>query len=162
MTRMSRISLQEMSRLSPGTAISSMQVNEAVRCGTLVLWKKNLPENFKTAGELIVSDRGGFIYEPKVGIHDRVAEFDFASLYPEHHGGAQHLPGDAAVRLLPRLQTPVPEIGYRHLREGAGADARGAGADRPAPDRAEEAVQEQGPGTPRCTIHGPRRSNGCW
>jgi len=46
---LSRISLQEMSRSRPGRRFSSMQVNEAVRCGTLVLWKKNLPENFKTA-----------------------------------------------------------------------------------------------------------------
>ena len=50
--------------------------------GTLVLWKKNLPEDFKTAGDLLVSDRGGFIYEPKVGLHENVSEVDFASLYP--------------------------------------------------------------------------------
>ena len=69
--RLSLIPLQDLSRLSPGSAISAMQVNEAVRMGTLVLWKKNLPEDFKTAGALMVSDRGGFIYEPKVGVHEQ-------------------------------------------------------------------------------------------
>ncbi|HEY3420425.1 MAG TPA: DNA polymerase domain-containing protein [Methanomassiliicoccales archaeon] len=120
MTRMSRISLQEMSRLSPGTAISSMQVNEAVRCGTLVLWKKNLPENFKTAGELIVSDRGGFIYEPKVGIHDRVAEFDFASLYPSIMVVHNISPETLQCDCCPDSRLIVPEIGYRICERGPG------------------------------------------
>ena len=120
MARLSRISLQEMSRLSPGTAISSMQVNEAVRCGTLVLWKKNLPENFKTAGELIVSDRGGFIYEPKVGIHDRVAEFDFASLYPSIMVVHNISPETLQCGCCPDSRCIVPEIGYRICEKQTG------------------------------------------
>ena len=120
MTRLSRISLQEMSRLSPGTAISSMQVNEAVRSGTLVLWKKNLPENFKTAGELIVSDRGGFIYEPKVGIHDRVAEFDFASLYPSIMVVHNISPETLQCGCCPDSRRIVPEIGYRICEKETG------------------------------------------
>ena len=80
--RLSLIPVQDLAHLSPGSAISAMQINQAVRDGHLVLWKKNLPEGFKTAGALLLSDRGGFIYEPKVGIHERIAEVDFASLYP--------------------------------------------------------------------------------
>jgi DNA polymerase elongation subunit (family B) len=77
LSRLCLIPVQDLSRLSPGSAISAMQVTQAMRDGHLVLWKKNLPEAFKTAGELLVSDRGGFIYEPVVGIHERIAEVDF-------------------------------------------------------------------------------------
>ncbi len=120
MSRLSHISLQEMSRLSPGTAISSMQVNEAVHCGTLVLWKKNLPENFKTAADLIVSDRGGFIYEPKVGIHDRVVEFDFASLYPSIMVRYNISPETMECDCCPDSRRIVPGIGYRICEKETG------------------------------------------
>ena len=81
-SRLCLIPVQDLARLSPGSAISAMQINQALKDGHLVLWKKNLPEGFKTAGALLLSDRGGFIYEPEVGIHDHIAEVDFASLYP--------------------------------------------------------------------------------
>jgi DNA polymerase elongation subunit (family B) len=71
-----------MLRLTPGTAITAMQVNEAHRQGYVILWKKNLPEAFKTAEELIHCDRGGFILEPQVGLHEGIVELDYASLYP--------------------------------------------------------------------------------
>ncbi|MEE8199524.1 MAG: DNA polymerase domain-containing protein, partial [Thermoplasmata archaeon] len=74
---------QEMLRLTPGTAITAMQVNEAHWRGYVVLWKKNLPEAFKTAEELVLCDRGGFIWEPQVGIHEGIVEVDYASLYPQ-------------------------------------------------------------------------------
>jgi len=74
--------LIDLSRLSPGSAISAMQVNEAIRTGHLVMWKKKMPEDFKTAKELIVSDRGSFIHTPSIGVHDSVTELDFCSLYP--------------------------------------------------------------------------------
>ncbi len=82
LSRLSGIPLQEMSRLTPGTAFSTMQINEAMRQGALVLYKKNLPEDFKTADELVRGDRGGFYFEPEVGIHEGIVEVDFSSLYP--------------------------------------------------------------------------------
>jgi DNA polymerase elongation subunit (family B) len=82
LSRMSGIPAQELSRLSPGSAISAMQVDCALKDGNLILWKKNIPEEFKTAEELLLADRGGLIFEPVVGIHDGVVEVDFTSLYP--------------------------------------------------------------------------------
>ncbi len=117
-----------MSRLSPGTAISAMQVNEAVRMGTLVLWKKNLPEDFKTAGALLVSDRGGFIYEPKVGMHERVSEVDFASLYPSIMVVHNISPETLQCACCPDSRRIVPEHRLPHLREAGGPAADGAGA----------------------------------
>jgi DNA polymerase, archaea type len=32
--------------------------------------------------ELFLADRGGLILEPEIGLHEKIAEFDFVSLYP--------------------------------------------------------------------------------
>ena len=81
-SRCSNIPLQTLSRVGPGTAISQIQVNKARAKGYLVPWKKNKPEGWKTALNLLVSDRGGLILDPVVGLHEDVVELDFASLYP--------------------------------------------------------------------------------
>jgi DNA polymerase elongation subunit (family B) len=40
-------------------------------------------EYVRTLKEIIVSDRGGMIISPKIGVvHENVAELDFASQYP--------------------------------------------------------------------------------
>jgi DNA polymerase elongation subunit (family B) len=111
-SRLSLISVQELARLSPGTAISAMQINQAIKDGHLVLWKKNLPEGFKTAGHLLNSDRGGFIYEPEVGIHDHVAEVDFASLYPSIIVRHNISPETLMCPCCPDTPKLVPGIGY--------------------------------------------------
>jgi hypothetical protein len=51
--------------------MSSLQFYQAFKQDILLpSRKKNLPEAFKSAYELLVADRGGFVYAPKVGIHD--------------------------------------------------------------------------------------------
>ncbi len=82
LSRLSGIGLQRQSRLSPGTAISAMQVRQAAADGYLIRWKKNIPEDFKTARKLLNSDRGGHMFDPKVGLFSHVTELDFTSLYP--------------------------------------------------------------------------------
>ena len=59
-----------------------MQIAEAYRENVLIRWKKNVPEDFKNAKTLLLADRGGMIYDPKVGIHENVVEIDFTSMYP--------------------------------------------------------------------------------
>jgi DNA polymerase elongation subunit (family B) len=82
MSRCSNIPLQILSRVGPGTAISQIQVNVAKQKGYLIPWKKNIPEGWKTAMELLASDRGGLILDPITGLHEDIIELDFASLYP--------------------------------------------------------------------------------
>ncbi len=82
MSRCSNIPLQVLSRVGPGTAISQMQINVARQKGYLIPWKKNIPEGWKTAMDLLASDRGGLILDPIVGLHEDIVELDFASLYP--------------------------------------------------------------------------------
>jgi len=120
LSRLSALPPQEQARLTPGTAITAMQVNQALKDGCLVLWKKNLPESFKTAEELVRADRGGFIFEPEVGVHDNIVELDFASLYPnimmKHNLSLETLNCKCCAATGPR----VPELGYHTCREGVG------------------------------------------
>lgn len=81
-SRCANISFQLLSRLGPGTAISQIQVNTAQQQGYVIPWKKNRPETWKTAAELLISDRGGLILDPFIGLHEDVVELDYASLYP--------------------------------------------------------------------------------
>ncbi|MEM4276579.1 MAG: DNA polymerase domain-containing protein [Thermoplasmata archaeon] len=112
LSRISEVPLQELSRLSPGSAISAMEVNQALRDGCVIMWKKNLPEEFKTAEELVFADRGGFIYEPRVGIHDRVLEVDFTSLYPNIMVRFNISPETLQCSCCPDPRRRVPVLGY--------------------------------------------------
>ena len=81
-SRMSGIPCQDLSRLSPGSAISAIQVRQSMEDGVLVPWKKNRPEDMKTAREMVLADRGGLYLDPVPGVHERVYELDFSSLFP--------------------------------------------------------------------------------
>jgi len=76
------IPIQRASRTTIGTSMTSLQLYNALKDDVLIPWNKNSPEEFKDGNELVVADRGGFIFEPKIGIHDNVGELDFSSLYP--------------------------------------------------------------------------------
>ncbi len=81
-SRISKVPIQRLSRRSPGSLINAMEVDEALNRGYLVPWKKNISEDFKDSIHLLKSDRGGHIFEPKVGFHKDVVKLDFASMYP--------------------------------------------------------------------------------
>lgn len=82
LARHSRQSPQDISRLSPGSVISAIQMRIAMEDGVLVPWKKNRPEDTKTAWELMMADRGGLYLDSKPGLYTEVIELDFASLFP--------------------------------------------------------------------------------
>jgi DNA polymerase-2 len=82
LSRLSGIPLQRLSRSSPGTAISAMEVALAMSRGILVPFKKREPEEFKTGLALVETDKGGLTYLPRPGVRGNVAELDFASMYP--------------------------------------------------------------------------------
>jgi DNA polymerase elongation subunit (family B) len=114
LSRLSTLTPQEQARLTPGTAFTAMQTNLAYHDGCLVVWKKNRPEDFKDAEDLLRGDRGGFTFEPEVGVHEGLYELDFSSLYPsimvKFNISAETL--DCACCTLDGL--PVPELRY-HL-----------------------------------------------
>jgi DNA polymerase elongation subunit (family B) len=80
--RTCRVPLHTASRASIGSSMSSLQFYQAIKDDVLIPRNKSIPEAFKSAYELLVGDRGGFVYEPQVGIHDEVGEVDFSSMYP--------------------------------------------------------------------------------
>jgi DNA polymerase elongation subunit (family B) len=74
--------LQRASRATIGTNMTSLQLYHAVKREVLIPWNKNQPEEWKDSSEIVEADRGGFIFGPATGIHDKIGELDFTSLYP--------------------------------------------------------------------------------
>jgi DNA polymerase, archaea type len=111
--RVCRVPLHTISRSTIGRALTSMQFYLAHKRKLLVPWKPASLEKVKTIKELMVADRGGLILEPRVGVHENVAEFDFVSLYPsiitKLNVGADTINCDCC----PGSKNIVPELGYR-------------------------------------------------
>lgn len=82
LARLTGLNVQKVARTSTGTGISAIEAATAYRRGTLIPYHKREAEDFKSAGELIVTDKGGLTYRPIVGLHENVAEIDFVSMYP--------------------------------------------------------------------------------
>ncbi len=114
LSRLSTLMPQEQARLTPGTAITAMQVNQAHKDGCLAVWKKNRPEEFKSAEYLLRGDRGGFYFEPEVGLHEGLYELDFFALYPSIMVKYNISPETLGCRCCELDGRPVPELAY-HL-----------------------------------------------
>lgn len=82
MARVTTLPIEKAARVSPGQGISAMQVITALQRDILVPYQKRQVEAFKTGMDLIQADRGGMVYQPKVGLHTDVAQVDFISMYP--------------------------------------------------------------------------------
>jgi DNA polymerase elongation subunit (family B) len=121
------IPIQRTSRTTIGTSMTSLQLYHAVKADVLIPWNKNDPEEFKDGNELVVADRGGFIFEPQVGIHDDVGELDFASLYPTimlNH----NLSGETVkCNCCPDSVDRVPELGFNICEKWVGIVPRSLG-----------------------------------
>ena len=118
--RLARLSLQTVVRQSPGTCFTAMEMAHALADGVHVPWKKNRPEEFKTARTLVAADRGGVLFLPPVGVHDRVDEFDFVSLFP--HLMVRHNLSTETLdcRCCPGSPRRAPGLGYRSCVRRAG------------------------------------------
>ena len=118
LARLAKIPVQRMARTSPGTAITSMQLDRAFQEGILIPWRKGEPEQFKTAWDLLVADKGGLVFQPKLGIFEEVAEIDFASMYPTIMAVHNISPETMLCGCCENRR--VPEVGYTicEKREG--------------------------------------------
>lgn len=123
-SRISRIPIQRTARRSIGTAMSSIQFDLAWRDGFLVPWRKTHPEAWKTARQLLVSDRGGLVYAPEIGFHERVVELDFVSMYPSIMTRFNVSPETVNCACCGDAGHPVPEIGYATCRRRRGLVSR--------------------------------------
>ena len=112
LARLAKIPVQRMARTSTGTCISAMQVETAIKDGYLIPLRKSQVEDFKTAEELLLIDKGGLTYRPEPGFYEEVGELDFASMYPTLMARFNLSPETINCACCPQAPK-VPETGYR-------------------------------------------------
>ena len=111
--RICRVPLHTASRSSIGSSMSSLQFYQAMKDEVLIPRNKSIPEAFKSAYELLVGDRGGFVYEPQVGIHEDVGEVDFSSMYPVLMVKKNISAETVLCKCCPNSRRRIPELNYR-------------------------------------------------
>ena len=114
--RSCRVPLHRAARSSIGTSMSSLQNHQAVKDGYLVPRNKHVGEAFKSAYQLLVGDRGGFVYEPRMGIHEGVGEVDFSSMYPSLMAKYNISAETVLCGCCPDSRLRIPELGF-HICE---------------------------------------------
>jgi DNA polymerase elongation subunit (family B) len=122
--RLCRMPLHKGSRASIGKCLSSLQAYVGCKDDLLIPWKPARAEIPKSAKTLLQGDRGGFIYEPKVGLHENVGEIDFTSLFPfiitEHNISAETV----LCWCCPDSAKRVPDVGYHMCEKRPGVIPR--------------------------------------
>lgn len=118
--RTCRVSLHTAARSSIGSSMSSIQFYQAMKDNVLIPRNKSIPEAFKSALELLVGDRGGFVYEPEVGVHDDVGEVDFASMYPTVMVNNNISAETVLCKCCPDSRLRIPELGYNICEKRVG------------------------------------------
>ena len=114
--RICRMPFHTCARATIGRCLSSMQMYKAFKRNLLVPYKPVNTEKFKSFNELLRADRGGLIFEPVIGVHENVAEFDFTSLYPSIMK-QRNISGETVnCACCPDSKNIVKEIGY-HICE---------------------------------------------
>ena len=118
--RTCRAPLHTSSRSSIGSSMASLQFYQAFKQEILIPRNKSIPEAFKSAYELLVADRGGFVYEPRVGIHDNTGEVDFSSMYPSLMINKNISAETVLCKCCPDSRLRIPELNYNicEKREG--------------------------------------------
>jgi DNA polymerase I len=110
--RTCRVPLHTAARNSIGSSMSSLQFYQAIKDDLLIPRNKSIPEAFKTAYELLVGDRGGFVFEPKAGVHDNVGEVDFSSMYPSLMSNNNISAETVLCKCCPNSPLRIPELNY--------------------------------------------------
>ena len=119
--RVTKVDLQQMARTTTGTGITSMQLETACRDGLLIPYRKQEPESFKSALELLQTDQGGLVFAPIPGYHEQVGELDFSSMYPSIMVRFNISPETVNCRCCRDDPTArVPEIGHHTCRRRQG------------------------------------------
>lgn len=82
MAKFSRVPIQRIARASPGTAMSAMEDEIALKKRILIPRTKGKASSIKPLSVLLKVDQGGLTFRPKPGYYENVIELDFRSLYP--------------------------------------------------------------------------------
>jgi DNA polymerase elongation subunit (family B) len=123
LVRVTRLPVQYAARTTTGTGISYMQMELAYRDGVLIPEQKAEPEGPKHPDELLVADRGGLIFPPRLGFFTNVGELDFISEFPSIMARFNISPETVNCRCCPEAPR-VPELGYRVCQRRRGITSR--------------------------------------
>jgi DNA polymerase-2 len=123
LVRVTRLPVQYAARTTTGTGISYMQMELAYRDGVLIPEQKAEPEGPKHPDELLVADRGGLIFPPRLGFFTNVGELDFISEFPSIMARFNISPETLNCRCCPEAPR-VPELGYRVCQRRRGITSR--------------------------------------
>lgn len=121
--RITKLPIQYATRTTAGTGISYMQMELAWLDGVLIPAQKAEPEDLKSPDELLVADRGGLVFTPKLGFFGNVAELDFVSEYPSIMARFNISPETVNCLCCPDAPR-VPELGYRICQRRQGITSR--------------------------------------
>jgi DNA polymerase elongation subunit (family B) len=110
--RTCRVPLHTAARNSIGSSMSSLQFYQAIKDDMLIPRNKSIPEAFKTAYGLLIGDRGGLVFEPRVGAHDHVGEVDFSSMYPVLMVNNNISAETVLCKCCPDSPRRIPELNY--------------------------------------------------
>ena len=110
--RTCRVPLHTAARNSIGSSMSSLQFYQAIKDDVLIPRNKSIPEAFKSAYDLLVGDRGGFVFEPRVGAHDCVGEIDFSSMYPSIMANNNISAETVLCKCCPDSNIRIPGLNY--------------------------------------------------
>ncbi|HSV49613.1 MAG TPA: DNA polymerase domain-containing protein, partial [Candidatus Acidoferrales bacterium] len=118
--RTCRVPLHTAARFSIGSSMSSIQFYQAQKDDILLPRNKKIPETFKSALDLLVGDRGGFIFEPRLGVHDGIGELDFSSMYPSLMRKYNISAETVLCKCCPDSTNRIPDLGYHICQKRTG------------------------------------------
>jgi DNA polymerase, archaea type len=110
--RTCRVPLHTSARNSIGSSMTSLQLYHAIKGDILIPRNKSIPEAFKSAQELLIADRGGLVFEPRVGAHDNIGEVDFSSMYPIIMANNNISAETVLCECCPDSPIRIPELDY--------------------------------------------------
>jgi len=90
--------------------MTALQYDYAIRNNILIPGRKAVAEEFRSADELLVADKGGLIFMPPPGCHRDVHEIDFSQMYPSIM--VRYNISPETIRTGGRGDIKVPEAGY--------------------------------------------------
>jgi DNA polymerase elongation subunit (family B) len=123
LVRVTKLPVQYACRTTPGTGISYLQMEVAWRDGVLIPAQKAEPESPKFPDELLLADRGGLVFPPRLGFFENVAELDFVSEFPSIMARFNISPETVNCPCCPQAPR-VPELGYRVCQRYRGITSR--------------------------------------
>ena len=123
LARVTKLPIQYAARTTTGTGISYMQMELAHRDGVLIPEQKAEPEDPKSPDELLMADRGGLVFVPKLGFTPNVAELDFVSQFPSIMARFNISPETVNCPCCPEAPR-IPELDYRICQKRRGITSR--------------------------------------